>query len=167
LIAFYLAVLLVILLCDRRRQLAVAVVALVWYSAAFVYELGSSNPTTMTVTFVDVGHGTSVLLQPPHGLPWLYDAGRMGPLHRSARPIEAVLWHARIRRLGGVFMSHADADHYCAMPSLIKKFAIDCVVVPPGIFDGAPPLLNQIEDKIRSKGIPLLELTAGDQHSRR
>ena len=42
-------------------------------------------------------------------------------------------------RLDAVFLSHADQDHYNALPDLLDRFAIGEVVVPPGFASEANP----------------------------
>ena len=51
------------------------------------------------------------------------------------RAISAVLWSQGIRHLDAVVLSHADADHYNALPGLLKKFSAGIVYVTPLMFD--------------------------------
>lgn len=70
-------------------------------------------------TFVSVGHGTSAVIELPGGQTLLYDAGRMGSPLAGTRAVAATLWSRRIRHLDAVVISHADADHYNALPGTV------------------------------------------------
>ncbi|MEC9004498.1 MAG: ComEC/Rec2 family competence protein [Planctomycetota bacterium] len=108
-------------------------------------------------TFIAVGHGTSVLLEMPGGENWLYDAGSLGKPETAGRRIAAVLWSRGIRRLDRILISHADVDHYNALPYLLNRFEVRSIGMPsvmartlvttcPGIYragqEGAVPFLN-------------------------
>ena len=92
-------------------------------------------------TFVSVGHGSAVVLRLPGGQTLLYDAGCMGDPTYGERAISAVLWSKGIRHLDAVILSHADADHYNALPGLLKKFSAGIVYVTPLMFDRPTPRL--------------------------
>ena len=77
---------------------------------------------TLETTFVDVGHGTSVVLRTADSRAWLYDCGSLGNDRGTAQEIDSVLWSMGIVRLEGIFLSHADADHYNALPAVLKRF---------------------------------------------
>lgn len=76
-------------------------------------------------TFLDVGHGTSVIIEMPTGEVWLYDAGHMGAADRSHQEIAAALWHVPTARIARLLISHADTDHFNATRGLDKRFKID------------------------------------------
>ncbi|MEZ6119582.1 MAG: MBL fold metallo-hydrolase [Pirellulaceae bacterium] len=73
-------------------------------------------------TFVAVGHGSAVILQLPDGQTLLYDSGRLRFPQPAVDAVSHVLWHRRIRHLDAVIVSHADADHYNAIPELAERF---------------------------------------------
>ena len=116
-------------------------------------------------TFVDVTHGTSVLMELPGGANVLYDCGRMGNFQSSSRGIHDVLWNRGITRLDAVVLSHADSDHYNALPGLLHRFAIDEVIVPPGLFDQSDPALVDIHQALTDRQIPIREVAAGEPFS--
>ena len=87
------------------------------------------NP--LVCTFIDVGHGSSVLLQFPSGQNMLYDAGSFGAAEYGARSVAGVLWSERIKRLDAVVISHADVDHFNALPYLADRFSIGKVYISP------------------------------------
>lgn len=96
----------------------------------------------LKMTVIDVGHGTSILLDFPNGETWLYDAGRMGDSDRSFQNIAAVLWHENLCRIDGIFLSHADADHYNAIEGIAKRFR-------PQRFATTEQVLSHSSEKLR------------------
>ena len=96
----------------------------VWSLAAY---LTATSPAplpegTVEATFVDVGHGTSVVIRLGREEVWLYDCGRLGNEAGSSRDIDATLWSLGLTRLDGIILSHADADHYNGLPGLLRRF---------------------------------------------
>lgn len=70
--------------------------------------------------------------------------------------------------IDGIILSHADVDHYNAVPGLVERFGIGAVYVSPVMFDwygatgpiDAPKVLQEV---IQVTGIPLREIWAGDR----
>lgn len=112
-------------------------------------------------TFIDVGHGTSVFVEFPDGRTLLYDAGRLGPPGSASRPIAACLWSRGISHLDAVVLSHADADHYNAIPELLRRFSIGAILVSPMMFD--TPEMEPFKATILNAGVPIREIYAGDR----
>jgi competence protein ComEC len=119
-------------------------------------------------SFVAVGHGTCVVLETPTGDTLLYDAGALGSPEYATQTIAGYLWHRGIMRIDGLVISHADVDHYNAVPGLLERFRIGTVYVSPVMFDGfgdtseleGPDVLRQA---IGRAGVPLREVWAGDR----
>jgi len=114
-------------------------------------------------TFVSVGHGSAVVMRLPNGQTLLYDAGCMGSPVFGERAISAVLWSQGIRHLDAVVVSHADADHYNALPGLLKKFSAGIVYVTPLMFDQPTAALTALSESIAAAGVPLEVIASGDR----
>ena len=71
----------------------------------------------LSCTFLSMGHGTCVVLELPGSGTWLYDAGCLGDSRFSGDTISRFLWDRGISRLRGIVLSHADVDHYNAVPA--------------------------------------------------
>ncbi len=112
-------------------------------------------------TFVDVGHGTSVILRFSQSDVWLYDCGRLGNSIGSGADIETVLWSLGVTRLRGVMISHADIDHYNALPALLSRFQIEAVYSPPTVFADQEELLSNLRQEIEARGIRRVDLKMG------
>lgn len=120
------------------------------------------SPGKLIVTFIDVGHGTSVLLETPDAKTWLYDAGRMGDAQRSSLGIAAVLWHNKLSSLDGLFLSHADSDHFNAIPGLSKRFAIKQLFTTQQVIDSDSTTLKEVLESIRRRSIPIYVVSSTD-----
>lgn len=73
----------------------------------------------LTCTVLAVGHGSAVVLELPDGRTLLYDAGHLGPPGVASRAIAGYLWSRGRTHLDAVVLSHADADHYNALPGTV------------------------------------------------
>jgi competence protein ComEC len=119
-------------------------------------------------SFVAVGHGTCAVLQIPDGQTLLYDAGTSGSPEFGAQTIAGFLWDRGITRIDGIILSHADTDHYNAVPGLLDRFPVATVYVSPVMFDsydpdhpsGGPAVLHQAID---AAGVPIKVIWAGDR----
>jgi len=117
-------------------------------------------------SFVAVGHGACVVLEAPTGETVLYDAGALGAPEYATQTIASYLWHRGIRRIDGVVISHADVDHYNAVPGLLERFRVGAVYVSPMMFEGirrpgdGPDVLREA---IRTAGVPIREIWSGDR----
>ena len=142
----------------RRGWIVIWCVA-AWWMATTAAPLENG---TVEATFVDVGHGTSVVLRIDDDV-WLYDCGRLGNDLGSSRDIDETLWALGITRLDGVMLSHADSDHYNALPGILKRFAVDEILTPPGMLDeDEKGALDKVRAAIKAFQIPVRELSAGD-----
>ncbi len=120
-----------------------------------------ANSSTLSATFVNVGHGSAVILQCPDGSTWLYDAGRMGDSDRSFQNIAGVLWHEGIARIDGIFLSHADSDHYNAIEGLTKRFAPRELVTTVQVTTHSSPHLRTVLQQLQRYRVELSHAADG------
>jgi competence protein ComEC len=130
----------------------------------FAMKSGDEN-SGLELTFIDVGHGTSVLIRTPTGKAWLYDAGRLGNAQRSFQSIADVLWHERIVELEGIFLSHADSDHFNAIPGLLKRFRVRRFITPSPTLQSSGDAVKAMLNQVRAWNIPLRVSDEGDRFS--
>lgn len=123
--------------------------------------LETSGPPRLQCTFISVGHGCAVLVQTPGGQNLLYDAGRMGSPTYGARSIAGVLWSRGVRRLDAVVVSHADADHYNALPELLERFRIRQVYFSEPMARSESATIVRLRQTIAAAGVSLSTLRAG------
>jgi len=148
----------------RLGLLAVWIIIGFWQAEARRAErLADDAP--LDCTFVSVGHGTSTLLELPGGKTLLYDAGRLGSPRRGAWSIGALLWSRGITHVDAVVLSHADADHYNALPELLKRFSVGVVYVSPMMFQKDEAGLRIVKQALDDAGVPLKVISAGSRLS--
>jgi competence protein ComEC len=130
-------------------------------NAALSFRASPERP--LVCSFVSVGHGVSVLVELPDGRNLLYDAGRLGTPLGAVRPVSSVLWSRRISRLDAIVISHADADHFNAIPELLARFDVGVIYVSPVMFEREPPALAELRAAIEAAGVPVRELYGGQR----
>jgi competence protein ComEC len=112
-------------------------------------------PPDPELVVLDVGHGQAVLLRWPDGGTVLVDAGsrtRPGVARLTLRPALRALG---VTRLDAIVVTHADADHWNAVPLLLGLFPTGEVV------SGAEPP-RQVVEAARAAGVPLRVAVAGE-----
>ena len=138
---FYVGLGLVALLPRLREgwstQLALAAL---WIACGFAVAASRSNTDRLHCTFLAVGHGTCVVLELPGNQTILYDAGSLGSPSGASRTVAAYLWSRGITRIDAIVLSHADIDHYNAVPGLLERFEIGMVYVSPRMFEPPAPV---------------------------
>lgn len=115
------------------------------------------------VTFIDVGHGTSVLIRTPGGKLILYDAGSFGSVETATQAISGVLWSKGIMHLDAIVLSHADLDHYNAVPSLLERFSVGRVLMTPLNYQQSHRGVVYLREQLQRYRIPVSLVSSGDQ----
>ncbi|HET6880172.1 MAG TPA: ComEC/Rec2 family competence protein [Pirellulales bacterium] len=135
-----------------------------WTALGFIVPLVERHGgPRLECTFLSVGHGCAVLLELPGGEKVLYDAGRLGSPTAGARSVAGYLWRRGIRRLDAIVLSHADVDHYNAVPELLQKFRVGVIYVTPAMLLDEGPAMQTLLASIREAGVPLRETWSGDR----
>ncbi|TWU23488.1 ComEC family competence protein [Novipirellula galeiformis] len=131
-----------------------------WMGAAWIMATTHSplESGSFEATFVDVGHGTSVVLRDDRGRVFLYDCGRLANEMGSSRDIDATLWSLGVTRLDAIFLSHADSDHYNAIPGVLRRFQVDRIITPPGMLGKQELGLRATREAIESANVPVIEV---------
>ncbi len=145
--------------------------AAIWFLFAYaVFGCGVVAPSSwlrgsspaMECTFLSVGHGSCVVLHFPDDTVWLYDAGSLVGSRRSAMVVSQFLWHHQIKKIDAIIVSHADIDHFNAVPNLLERFPVAKVYVWPGMFASSEPSLDHLRRALLKHHIPTRPLVAGD-----
>ncbi|MFO0899462.1 MAG: ComEC/Rec2 family competence protein [Pirellulales bacterium] len=141
-----------------------AAVLVLWCAAGAVApSLAGEREPQLRLTFVSVGHGCGALLELPDGQNVLYDAGALGSPQGAARSIADCLWSRGITHLDAVIVSHADADHFNALPELVERFSIGVVYTTPYTLDSDSSLAQAVFQVVREVGVPVRSMWSGDK----
>ena len=166
-LAFYAAAAALVAAAGPRRRWRLLMAA-AWLALGLAYthgpllRWGTSRGKGLLCTFVSVGHGTSVLVELPDGYTLLYDAGRQGLPYVAGRSISAVLWSRGLRHLDALVLSHADADHFNAVPDLLERFTVNNVYVSPVMLQAESPAMSELWRCLARAGSSLRLAAAGD-----
>lgn len=135
----------------------------VWLATGlFRSNYGHGRNAELRCTFLSMGHGCAVVLQLPQGGTVLYDSGSLGSPRSGARTIAGYLWSQGITRLDAVLLSHADVDHYNALPVLLDRVAVRTVLVSPVMFRQRAAAPRKLLRAIQDSGVPLRTVWSGD-----
>jgi competence protein ComEC len=128
-------------------------------------------PSDVTLTFLDVGQGDSILVEFPSGRRMLIDgggvaAGRFLDVREEStfsigeNVVSPYLFKRRIRRLDAVVLTHAHHDHMDGLFDVIENFKI-------GEFwlgrNPMTPRYRQLVERIQEKQIPIRWVSAGQK----
>jgi competence protein ComEC len=102
-------------------------------------------------------------LELPGGKALLYDAGRMGSPVAAVRAISATLWSQGRTHLDAIVISHADADHFNAIPEILERFSVGTVYVSPIMHRDKSEPVEILFAAIEQAGVPIRPLARGDR----
>jgi competence protein ComEC len=135
-----------------------------WMAVGFsAATMRSRHDGRLDCTFLSVGHGCAVVIELPDVKKLLYDAGRLGSPAGGARSVAAFLWSRGITHLDAIVISHADVDHYNAVPELLEKFSVGVIYVSPLMLADEGAAMQKLLAAIDRSRIPLREIVAGDR----
>ena len=142
--------------------------AAMWIACGLAVSASRSNEDRLHCTFLAMGHGTCVVLELPGNQTILYDAGSLGSPQGASRTVAGYLWSRGITHIDAIVLSHADIDHYNALPELLERFSINEVYVSPQMFDPGSPsgqltAPQYLRKKIEQAEVPIREVWRNDR----
>lgn len=108
----------------------------------------------LRATFLAVGHGGCVVLETPGKHVLLYDAGAITGPDIVRNRIAPFLWHWGISRIDEIFLSHADVDHFNALPELVRRFRVGMVTLTPSFADRPSPAAKSVLQDLTRRKVP-------------
>lgn len=149
------------------RRWCFAMVGL-WVSLGFAWPAINKPSDQMRCTFIDVGHGCSVAMELPDDRLLLYDAGRLASPQGAARSISSFLWSRGRTHIDAIVISHADVDHYNAVPDLLDRFSVGVIYVSPVMLEAAQQTdvdraVRELFRAVNSAEVPVKTLQAGQR----
>jgi competence protein ComEC len=126
------------------------------------------NTPVLSLTFLDVGEGDSIVIRFPNGQVWVLDAGgsRLPPSHPESdyafdvgeAVVSRYLWHEWIQRIDRLLLSHPDQDHAGGMPAVLNNFKISSLNYSPA---GASPILDSVTKTAHERKVTTKMIEAG------
>lgn len=112
-------------------------------------------------TFLDVGHGSSTLIEFPQGQKMLIDGGgSFNPeFDLGERVVGPFLWGKKITRLDIVVLTHPHPDHLNGLPFILSKFKVNRIWLNGQGVDSEA--FHRLETLIQEKKIPVVYPGAG------
>ena len=136
---------------------------LVWLVAGLGVGAVPRHSDGLRLTFLEMGHGLSVVVQAPSGKTLLYDAGSLMDPDRAQRTVQEALWEEGIGRVDVAMVSHADADHLNALPGLMRTMPVGTLLVGPTLLDSQQPPVKELHRAAAGSAVPLRTVEAGDR----
>lgn len=149
-----------------RRLLILAIAWLIfgWILPVFVTHLYRTQiQRSLVTTFIDVGHGTAVLLELPNGKVMMYDCGSTISARFATGAVSDVLWHKGIGTIDTIVVSHADIDHFNAIPELTERFSIGTVYLSPMMNQHPSPSVTELKQALHNAKVEIKEITQGKE----
>ncbi len=124
---------------------------------SFIFPL-ISNPTAshvLTVTFLDVGQGDSILVETPDGVQLLIDGGPDNTVLR--RLSQELPWFDT--NLDMVLGTHPDKDHIGGLVDVLKRYQVDKIITTENT--GETMVASTFQKGLLNEGVPVEMARAG------
>ncbi len=112
----------------------------------------------LTLDFLDVGQGDSVLMTFPDGRHWLVDAGGSGSrrFNVGERIVVPTLRALSVGRIDKLVVTHPEQDHVGGMPEVLKSFEVTEIWENgQGVAEGAGTSYQELLHIAKHRGIPV------------
>ncbi|MBN2320751.1 MAG: ComEC/Rec2 family competence protein [Acidobacteria bacterium] len=129
---------------------------------------GPKCSSRLSLTFLDVGEGDSIIIRFPDERLWVLDAGGLRRVSSGENAVdgfdigEAVvsryLWHKWAGNPDRVILSHTDIDHAGGIPALLRNFKVGRLDYPRCKMDS---ILSGILRITRQRRVPATPVNAG------
>lgn len=156
-------VLLAVILFSRWRRLTILArtALLVSVSLTFLYCSAPRMAAGVRVTVLDIGHGSAAVLE-VNGQVWLLDAGAISSSERTTDVVCGYLWNRGYHKLNGIFISHADMDHYNAVPGIMSRMPIGEIRISSEFRGSSASAVQSVIRLAKQKRIPVAIAFDGD-----
>ena len=125
-----------------------------WFVWKGIFVRPSAN---LKITFLDVGHGDSALIEFPERGTLLVDAGPGGAWDEGRLSVAPFLWSKGITMLDGILITHPHFDHYGGLRFLLQEFSVG------KIFDNGDLRSSDYEEIFKPPAIPRVRLERGEE----
>ena len=165
-LACYAVMAMVVLRRRWRFGRAGAIVGIVLLAGATAWtQRPAPAPPTAQLHLLSVGAGQCAVLRTPSGQTFLFDAGSQTRLDVADRTVRPFLRHLRMPNPTAAFISHANTDHFNALPDLLATGSLQRVYVSDYFGSDPPGLEEQPVDVVmrllRDAGVEIVRLRMG------
>jgi competence protein ComEC len=112
---------------------------------------------------LSVGHGNVGVLRTCEGRTILFDCGSLSNPEAALHTIAPFLWSLSIGRIDAVCLSHADSDHFNALPGLLSRFPVGTILAPPQFARPNQPAVDDVVQELRRRGVNTFFIWSGDE----
>ncbi len=133
-------------------------------AAATVWTQRPAQPTeNAEFNLLAVGNGQCAILRTPSGKTFVFDAGTMSDINAYDQVISPFMKVSRLPDPTAVFVSHANTDHYNALPAMLKRNRVECVYLNNyfGATDDTPPAVAEMMKIFSERSDKVARLHAG------
>lgn len=141
-----------------RRGFAVTLCVLGMVGLAFA--LDEPNDCALTVTVLDIGHGSAAVVECGDQV-ILLDSGSLNQGRQAAEIVSEYLWTRGWNHIDQVLISHADSDHYNAVPTLISRFPIGQIVTSKQFTQSTDEAVQSFMKRVRQQKIAVRIVGSG------
>jgi len=154
------------LLSFSRRALRIGSGIMLLLAIAFVvYPPQQLLPERQNrITVIDVGQGSSVLIEFKNGQKILADCGGSSFSKKSIGEmvVAPLLWRKGINKIDTIFISHGDSDHFNGVPAIVKHFKVKKLIVPTR--NSRDQNFNKLLDEMAASGIEIVTMKSGHRY---
>jgi competence protein ComEC len=164
--------LLAMLLLRRRLGLGLRVLApavIVWIGLTAWTQRTAPPPSVAQLNVLAVGGGQCAVLRCPSGRTFLLDAGTRSGFDVYQQALEPFLQARRLPRPDAAFVSHANTDHYNAIPSYLSEHRLGRVYTSRAVLEAkalapdAAASANHLLARLWDSGADVRTLGAGQK----
>jgi len=152
----------------RLGRLVLAAGLLILAAATAYTQRTAPAPSSAELNILSVGGGQCVVLRCPSGKTFLLDAGSRSGMDVYGQALWPFLRYQRLPAPEAAFLSHANTDHYNAIPEFLQHHRLQRVYVNDAFgsqeneLDSTLPLGADLLHVLEDRRVPLLRLRSGD-----
>lgn len=110
-----------------RKNIKIFAAVLLLLTNLFIWNvIWAESGSSLSVYFLDVGQGDSILIESPSGNQMIIDAGQ----NRKALEEISKILPFHDKKIDVILATHPDADHIGGFPAIFDKFEVDFVIEP-------------------------------------
>ena len=85
----------------------------------------------------------------------LYDAGSLASARFASTTVANLLWSKQLEHIDAIVISHADLDHFNAIPELVKRFSVGVIYVGYPMIENDSESVDKLIELLDGKSIPI------------